>query len=480
MAMDTLSVWIMPNGASPKEKLEAQLENYTKQTGIATKIVVLDWGEAWNRISTTLERNKDLPAVLQVGTTWIPFFAAQGYLLELNPWLEKIQQERFIPVSFNTTHIEADSSIYSVPWFVDARALLANKKLLEANGIEPSDVKTYQSFRNALKKINEAKMQLPDGTPIEAFAFPGKSDWNIPHNFAPWIWSEGGDFIKKQDSVYRSALMDKETLQGIAKYLSLVVDSLVYRTNLTQNTAQIIQRFNNGELAFILNTAEIAMLIRIPSVNGGLQGSRISNDGIVVLPVPQGSNGSVSFIGGSNLSIPANYPNKKEAIELLMFLTSDSSIDAYTKTIGFLPPIQSALKSWETDSVYKSLVDCLNNGKAYTSIPKWWEVENILASLFSDIWSVLEFEDLYSEKRIYSILLKYHIEINKLLGYEEDSPKFDYFSQIWRNALPVKKQVAENTENSSDNALLFSKKFSLGLFLTMMLFGFVFTYRKKR
>mgnify|MGYP003477553731 FL=1 len=236
-------------------------------------------------------------------------------------------------------------------------------------------------------------MQLPDGTPIEAFAFPGKSDWNIPHNFAPWIWSEGGDFIKKQDSVYRSALMDKETLQGIAKYLSLVVDSLVYRTNLTQNTAQIIQRFNNGELAFILNTAEIAMLIRIPSVNGGLQGSRISNDGIVVLPVPQGSNGSVSFIGGSNLSIPANYPNKKEAIELLMFLTSDSSIDAYTKTIGFLPPIQSALKSWETDSVYKSLVDCLNNGKAYTSIPKWWEVENILASLFSDIWSVLEFED---------------------------------------------------------------------------------------
>ena len=274
--------------------------------------------------------------------------------------------------------------------------------------------------------------------------------------------------------------MDKETLQGIAKYLSLVVDSLVYRTNLTQNTAQIIQRFNNGELAFILNTAEIAMLIRIPSVNGGLQGSRISNDGIVVLPVPQGSNGGVSFIGGSNLSIPANYPNKKEAIELLMFLTSDSSIDAYTKTIGFLPPIQSALKSWETDSVYKSLVDCLNNGKAYTSIPKWWEVENILASLFSDIWSVLEFEDLYSEKRIYSILLKYHIEINKLLGYEEDSPKFDYFSQIWRNALPVKKQVVENTENSSDNALLFSKKFSLGLFLTMMLFGFVFTYRKKR
>ncbi|MEE1068671.1 MAG: extracellular solute-binding protein, partial [Fibrobacteraceae bacterium] len=106
MAKDSLCVWIMPNGASPKEKLETELQKFTDKTGIPTKVVVLDWGEAWNRISSALEQGKDLPAVLQVGTTWIPYFASKGYLLPLNPWLSQINRERFIPVSFNTTHIE--------------------------------------------------------------------------------------------------------------------------------------------------------------------------------------------------------------------------------------------------------------------------------------------------------------------------------------------------------------------------------------
>ena len=74
--------------------------------------------------------------------------------------------------------------------------------------------------------------KLEDGTPIEAFAFPGKSDWNIPHNFAPWIWSDGGDFIKKDENGYRSALLDSGTLRGIAKYLDFVIDSLVNRSKL--------------------------------------------------------------------------------------------------------------------------------------------------------------------------------------------------------------------------------------------------------
>lgn len=479
VAKDSLCVWIMPNGASPKEKLETELQKFTDKTGIPTKVVVLDWGEAWNRISSALEQGKDLPAVLQVGTTWIPYFASKGYLLPLNPWLSQINRERFIPVSFNTTHIEGDSTIYSVPWFVDARALLANQKILKDNGINPNELKTYQDFRAALRKVNQAQMKLEDGTPIEAFAFPGKSDWNIPHNFAPWIWSDGGDFIRKDENGYRSALLDSGTLRGIAKYLDFVIDSLVNRSNLTQNTAQIIQRFNNGELAFILNTAEIAMLTRIASVNGGLEGSRIGNDGVIVLPVPQGDAGSIGFVGGSNLSIPAKYPNKDAALKLLMFLTSDSSVDAYTKTIGFLPSVQSALVSWEKDSVYKALVECLKYGKAYTSIPQWGEAENILVALFSDIWAVLEFEDLYSEQRIYGILSKYHAEMNKLLQHENQEISFEEFQKIWNSVIVLRETEKQETEKTeSQNG--FFKNFSVGLFVMMMIFGFAFTYRRKR
>ena len=40
-----LTVWIMPNGASPQETLEKRLDLFTKKTGIPTKVQVLDWGE---------------------------------------------------------------------------------------------------------------------------------------------------------------------------------------------------------------------------------------------------------------------------------------------------------------------------------------------------------------------------------------------------------------------------------------------------
>ena len=67
-----LTVWIMPNGASPQETLESRLSLFTKKTGIPTQVQVLDWGEAWNRISQALSGQQPAPDVLQLGTTWIP------------------------------------------------------------------------------------------------------------------------------------------------------------------------------------------------------------------------------------------------------------------------------------------------------------------------------------------------------------------------------------------------------------------------
>jgi multiple sugar transport system substrate-binding protein len=128
---DPLQVWIMPNGVNPQGILEQRLKLFTKETGIKTRVVVLDWGEAWSRISTALESGKNEPAVIQLGTTWVSHFASHGYLADLSPLVSKIRPDRFIPVSWGTTGIDGDSIVYSVPWFLDVRALLGNRRILE-------------------------------------------------------------------------------------------------------------------------------------------------------------------------------------------------------------------------------------------------------------------------------------------------------------------------------------------------------------
>ena len=157
IAADSLSIWIMPNGASPQEKLEQQLDAFTQKTNIPTKVTVLDWGEAWNRISTMLETGNNVPDVLQLGSTWVPYFAARGELKPLNAYLDNIDSNRFVPVSWYTSHIDSDTLYYSIPWFIDIRPVLGNKRIMEKYGISSADIETYKGFSDAIRKVNQGK-----------------------------------------------------------------------------------------------------------------------------------------------------------------------------------------------------------------------------------------------------------------------------------------------------------------------------------
>ncbi len=482
---EPLVIWIMPNGASPQETLEQRLNLFTRKTGLKTRVVVLDWGEAWNRITTALSSGTDAPDVLQLGTTWIPYFASRGEIKPLNEWLPMIDSTRFVSVSWNTTRIDSDTTVYSIPWFIDIRPILANKRILKKNNIKPEDIATFDGFVSAIRKVNDSHETLEDGTKIRAFAFPGKSDWNIPHNFAPWVWSNGGNFISKDDNGrWKASILTPKTIYGIAKYLSFVLDSLVSTDALQMNTAQIVQHFNAGELAFIVNTSEVIMQTRIEGAKGGLINTGIGRDSIMALPIPTGTDGSICFIGGSNLAIPTG--NKRpEALELLLYLTNDENLNAYTKQIGMLPASKKVLKNWSKDNDYKALVPMLETGKTYTAIPEWGDIEQILVSMFSAIWDHLEIPALYSEEKIYKILMSYSNEINKRLDHRTSGDlTFAEFRETWHQALGIHdenkntRHILEEPKPTEELDSGFSR--TPWIFAIAVLLGFIFAFTRKK
>ena len=477
-----LTVWIMPNGASPQETLEKRLDLYTQKTGIPTKVQVLDWGEAWNRITLALSGQQEAPDVLQLGTTWIPYFASRNEIKPLNEFLGSIQPDRFVPVSWNTTHIDEDTVIYSIPWFIDIRAILANQRQLKEHGITKESVSTYEGFREAIRKVNAKDEVLEDGAHVRGYAFPGKNDWNIPHNFAPWIWSNGGSFIKKDENgKWGANILSKETLTGIASYLHFVMDSLVSTDALQNNTAQIAQQFNNGELAFIVSTSEIVMQTRIHGSQGGLSNARIGSDSVTVIPIPRGKTGSVSFIGGSNLAIPAKN-NRAEAVKLLQFLVNDENLDAYTKQIGMLPPSKNVLQDWAKDENYNVLVNALETGRAYVAIPEWGEIEQLLGAMFSTVWEQMEIPSLYSEEKLYEIFQNFTVEIDKKLNYPTANiMTLAEFKEIWSavNATSEKKPEVATTD-STESAAESNMQKAPFVFVTVLILGFLFAFFRKR
>jgi multiple sugar transport system substrate-binding protein len=135
---EPVKLWIMPNGANPQGIIEETLAGFKAETGIDVRVTMLDWGEAWRRISTAMESTKG-PDVLQLGTTWVSRFASQGKLAPLDAYTSDIKPRRFIEAAWATTHVDGDPAIYAVTWLVDVRVLIGNRKWLTEQGIRPDD-----------------------------------------------------------------------------------------------------------------------------------------------------------------------------------------------------------------------------------------------------------------------------------------------------------------------------------------------------
>ncbi|MCB9496593.1 MAG: extracellular solute-binding protein [Fibrobacteria bacterium] len=446
-AKKPLELWIMPNGANPQALVNERLEAFTKETGIPAKVVVLDWGEAWSRIDKGLSSGQG-PDVVQLGTTWVSYFASKGWLAPLDGNLDKINPARFINTSLQTTHIDGNDTTWAVPWFVDVRVLMANRRILDSLGIHAADVADWNGYHKTLRRIREAGLMKDANTQVFPYGFPGKSDWNIPHNFAPWIWSEGGDFIvKSSDGKWRSGLLEKSTVAGIKRYLSFVQDSLVNPKALAQNTAQVTQTFNAGEQTFLLSTSEIVMQTRISSDSGGLRSSPIGVDGMRAFPVPAGAAGSVAFVGGSNLCLPKAKASSADALKLLLFLTRADNLDAYTKRIGFLPPDKSVLQEWSKDSTYGVMVAAAEKGKAYPGIPQWGSIEAMLSEMFGNVWTMLGEGGYYTDEELYKALTSTSARIDSLLGARQTPMPLDSFQAVLNSVREVDMSAPGESES---------------------------------
>ena len=308
---DTLSLWVMDNGIGSQRALGRIVKRFQRETKIPVSIRFLNWGEAFAEISKALSgadsaaTNVNGPDVLQLGSTWVPFFASSGTIEPLDAYLEQVGATRFFKESFKAARLPQDSLVYSFPWFVDVRALYANEKMWKKLALKKEEVDSYSEFIGVLRAFAKNATGGSDGAAkVAPFALPGKGDWTGPQHMAPFIWSFGGDFITKTSAGYRSALLDSTTLKGLAYYLRIFADREISPYGLDENSVQETERFIGGGQLVLYGTSEIIRQMEIASKDGGLKDSPIAEDGVTIVEPLAGLSGIVSFVGGSHLVLP--------------------------------------------------------------------------------------------------------------------------------------------------------------------------------
>ena len=424
VAADTLSIWVMDNGLGSQNAMRRLVKKFYRETGIPVKLTCLSWGEAFNKITRTFaDSNALAPDVIQLGSTWVPHFAAAGHIRPIDYLMPQIDSTRFLGEGFRSAHISGRPETYAVPWFIDVRGFYVNERIWQELGFDDTDMESYSQFLGVLQTIANSGLKTEAGVSVTPFALPGKNDWTGQQCMAPFIWSHGGDFVVPSGKGYRSALLDSNTLVGLALYARIMGDSKMAPHSLYENSSDNADGFVRSERVIHYGTSELIKQLEFPEKSGGLANSAIAKDGIKVMSLPAGPHGRFSFMGGSHLALGNKQDTSKYALaeQLLAYMLRADNIDAFSRQVGFLPADRSILHIWNRDSRYSKIVAELEHSRSFPNIPEWGEVESVLSELSNNM-GTLFLNTKHKKKRsaaLAQMVYDANTKINEILNHSD-------------------------------------------------------------
>jgi multiple sugar transport system substrate-binding protein len=334
-----------------------------------TKVVVqqLPWTAAHEKLLTAFAGDAT-PDMAQMGNTWIPEMAALRALEPLGTRIAAsgvIAEKDYFPGVWDTNVIAG--AVYGVPWYVDTRLLFYRKDLLALAGFN-APPKTWDEWRQMLAAI-KAKVGA------ERFAVL------LPVNeFEPLLvlgLQPGAELLREDGrwGNFRSADFRK----ALEFYREMFLRG--WAPAMTNNqVANLYTEFGRGYFSFDVsgpwNIGEFKR--RLPAE---LQSSWMT----APMPGPDGPGASTA--GGSSLVVFKASKHKKQAWELVEYLSSPAVQERFHALTGNLPPRRSV---WDTpalkNDVYaQAFRDQLERAKPAPKVPEWERIANEMQLLAAQV-----------------------------------------------------------------------------------------------
>ena len=425
---EVLQLWIMPNSPDPTADMQHVLRNFELENpGIEVQVTVLDWSVAWTKI-TTAASTRSGPDVIQMPTTWAAAVTAMEALMPMDSLIAVSGGDSaFASVSMKFARPVGVQQATSVPWFLDVRPLYYRRDALAEAGVNPAKVRNWDEFRIALEKIRKANLVIEDQH-IDPIGYPGKHDWNVIHNLAPWIWGAGGDFLDSTGT--ESLLATKESINGILFYLSLVRDGFNSRKNLSKNTNQVSMDFDEGRLAFWFDVTNKTLYLDSPRFLGGSSKNVTARNYSAMLPpvAPEGKT-PYYFAGGSNLSVSRYTKHKRAAMALVRYLVARPDVQLeIARVMGFMPALLSTYECpfFKDDGKRDVFQQMVLHLRSYPAVPYWGEIETeILLRRFGNIFDLITSspEKVWPEKDIIAEIRAADREVNRFIHRQREASR---------------------------------------------------------
>jgi N,N'-diacetylchitobiose transport system substrate-binding protein len=206
--------------------------------GDKVEVQFVPWASAHDQFVTAIGGGQ-VPDVAEMGSTWTPEFGDIGALEPAE--LAKTGSDdgddgadRF--VSSLVEGATVDGTVYGVPWYAGARALIYRTDVLASLGL---------SVPTTWKELVSVGQAIRDRTGMAAFGVAG----NAAHYVLPMVWQNGGEIAYEKGGVWRSGMDEPKAVQAVQFYADLSL-----RHGVVVKRGAPSKPFREGGAAMWLNT----------------------------------------------------------------------------------------------------------------------------------------------------------------------------------------------------------------------------------
>jgi multiple sugar transport system substrate-binding protein len=340
----TLEVWGM--GAEGEAMSVLADEFMDEYPDVTVNVTPVAWDVAHDRLVTAVAGGQT-PDVTQLGTTWMGEFAQ---IDALDPTPDSVDPSSYYEGAWESTVVDGVS--YGVPWYVETRVLYYRTDLAEEAGWSepPAD---WDELKQMASDLQEAGAQHGISLGL------GVGSWQ---QYLPFAWSNGGEMV---DDANQFTLDDPANVEALEYYASFFDEGL---TAAQPEGFDITPAFIQGTFPMFFSGPWHLALIE---ETGGEEFA----DQWTVATMPTRES-ATSFVGGSNLVVFRDTPNRDAAWAFLDFVSRPEIQSLWYQEVGALPAVQEAWESGElAEDEHLSLFgEQLEDAQAPPAIPTWEEV----------------------------------------------------------------------------------------------------------
>jgi multiple sugar transport system substrate-binding protein len=272
------------------------------------------------------------PDVFQGCCTHFPAWAQQGFLLDLNPYVQRDLGDQTLN-DWNPAQLSAltteDGLRFGLPKYHGALALYFNKDIFDEYGVDyPDDSWDYEDYLAAMRLLRK-----DDNSTGETKHWGSAMDisWDrIQVHINAW----GGHIVDPQNA-RKSRLADKEALAAMEWIRARIWDDRVMPSPLELGSDSITEAFQSGKLAMVEDGSwSLKSILTNANFRMG------------VAPLPAGPAGRATIATTDGFGIFAGTAHREEAWTLMKFLISEEYGLAMARANLLQPARSSLVDDW--------------------------------------------------------------------------------------------------------------------------------------